>query len=239
MNCGKDDSGTCCGFCDKKVVVVICTHARVDITTRNIKSLQLQTPKPTIVVVCSSQPELEHYKELGVTVALEPNRPLGRKWQVGVNIAHKLNCDALIILGSDDILRNDFFRVTLSKIALGYEFIGSTEWYMQDVKGKEFYHCKYIHVNKDFPIGSGKVYAKSILEKCRWKIFDTTADRKLDDQGVRMVQNVGAKSYLFREPLVLAVKGGWNEMNPAHAYKSSRNIDCRLVNSDILKKFDV
>jgi hypothetical protein len=225
MNCPKDDSGDCCGLCDKKIFVVIATHERTAITTRNIESLKLQTPQPKIIIVCSDRNEFEYYKTLGVTVVMEPNRPLGRKWQCGVNVAKNMYADVVVILGSDDLLHKNYLREALSKITLGYELIGTTHWYMQD-KNYNYYHCKYTNQNENFPIGSGKVYTKSLLDRINWKVFDTRADRRLDDQGFRLSNANAAKVYLIKKPMVMAVKGNWTQMNPPQAYKSSRNISC-------------
>jgi hypothetical protein len=222
-----------------KVCVVIATHGRVEITTTNIKNLLLQKPKPSIVVMCSEQAELEYYKSFDVTVALEPNRPLGRKWQVGVNIARKMNPDALVILGSDDLLHDYYLRTALSKINQGYEFVGTTHWYNYDVKRNEVMHCNYVGMNKDFPIGSGKVYSKKVLDSIGWKLFDTNADRKLDDRGHKQMTLSHAKMFLIQEPMILAVKGKWPVMNSSDAYKQSRNIASRQADKEVLKKFHV
>ena len=115
MKCSKDDSADCCGLCDYTPVVVIATHERKELTTKNINELLLMTPKPKIVIVCSSQDELEYYKELGVNVVHYPNRPLGAKWQAGVNVAAKLGANPLIILGSDDFINNDYLKFALQK----------------------------------------------------------------------------------------------------------------------------
>jgi len=239
MNCGKDDSGTCCGLCDFNPVVVIATHERVDITTKNINSLKLQHPTPKIVIVCSTQEELEYYKTLGVSVALEPNRPLGRKWQCGVNIARNLDANPLIIAGSDDILSKTFLRDSLRKILEGYELIGSTSWYTWDVKKDMYYYCRYQAANVDYPIGSGRVYSKELLKRINYKVFDTSADRKLDDQGNRIAVSNNAKIYLFREPEILAVKGRWVQMNSADDYLRSPNIKAQSVRKEDIINFNI
>lgn len=237
MICGKDDSGICCGICNYNPVVVIATHERIEITTKNIKALKLQSPTPKIVVVCSNQDELQYYKTLGVSVALEPNKPLGKKWQCGVNIAKNLNANPLIILGSDDLVSNDFFQKTFAKLNEGYELIGCTEWITWDVKGNRYFHCKYQNANKDYPIGSGKVYSNALLKRINYKIFDIKADRKLDDMGHKMAVTNNANIFLFREPLILAVKGGWNEINKVEAYLRTPNIKTESIDSKFLKNF--
>lgn len=228
MKCSKDDSADCCGLCDYTPVVVIATHERKELTTKNINELLLMTPKPKIVIVCSSQDELEYYKELGVNVVHYPNRPLGAKWQSGVNAAAKLGANPLIILGSDDFINNDYLKFALQKLNEGFDFIGLTHWMMDDVIGREKYHCQYTNLNVDFPIGSGRVYSKSILEGIRWKVFNSSLDKHLDDQGFKNVKNRNAKIFLHRSPEVLAIKTG-KEMNTVEAYKRSRNITCKRI----------
>jgi len=239
MICAKDDSGTNCPDCTCMFnpVVVIATHERREITTLNIQALKQQTDIPKIVIVCSLQTELEYYKQFQVNVILEQNKPLGKKWHTGVNLANKLGANPLIILGSDDLLAKDYIHNALLKLKEGYEFIGSTAWYSYDVKRKRLYHSKYINRNQEYPIGSGKVYSKSILDKIRWKVFDQAADRKLDDQGHKLINGHGCKIYLFKEPFILAVKGGWNEMNPIEKYLNAPNIKSSLIDKDILNQF--
>ena len=236
MNCPKDDSADCCGVCHYNPVVVIATHERLEITTRNINSLKFQFPQPKIVVVCSNDQEREYYKKLDVTVVIEGNVPLGRKWQAGVHEAHKMDADPLIILGSDDILINGFIKMALQKINEGFDFVGATHWITYD--NKNIFHCQYQNNNKDFPIGSGKVYSKKILEKIGYKVFDVTGNRKLDDLGHSMMKKNSANIYLFREPVVLAVKGNWKCMNTARDYTRSPNISAIRASEEVLKKFN-
>lgn len=224
MICGKDDSGQCCGNCFNPVVL-IATHEREEITTKNIKSLE---GKCRIILVCSTKLELEYYKKLGVTVILEPNKPLGRKWQCGVNVSVNMEPNPLIILGSDDFITDDYWNVLKTKIAEGYEFIGTTSWYNYDYH--RLYICKYTNRNEDFPIGSGKAYSLKGLKKIRWKVFDTEAERKLDDRGTLQARAQNLKTYIHKEPSILAVKGKWPVMNKTEDYLRSRNISSQRIN---------
>ena len=237
MICAKDDSGINCDDCTcmYNPVVVIATHLRNEITTKNIELLKQQKHVPKIVIVCSLQHELEYYKELQVTVVLEKNRPLGKKWQTGVNVAMKLGANPLIILGSDDLISKDYIHNALLKIKEGFDFIGTTSWYSFDVKNKALYKSKYSNRNENLPIGSGKVYTKELLDKIRWKVFDQSADRKLDDQGQKMIS--GCKAFIYKEPKVLAIKGNWDQMNHIDAYLRSPNIKTEKSDVSVLKEF--
>lgn len=235
MICGKDDAADCCGLCDYNPFVVIATHERTEITTENIRLLKLQSFVPKIVLVCSLQEEFEYYKTLGVTAILEPNNPLGRKWQVGVSVAYKMGANPLIILGSDDILSKNYIRDSLRKLKEGFHFVGCTSWYSYDTKRNQTYKSEYSNLNKDFPLGSGKVYSRLILDSCKAKLFDVSANSKLDDMGHK--QTIKHNSFLFRTPEILAVKGRWKQLNPIEKYMSSRNIKTSVVRVDLESVF--
>lgn len=232
MNCYKDDSASCCGgYCNYNPVVVMATDKRIEITTANIAALKKQTMSTKIVLVVSDRAEMDYYAKMDdVTVLLEPNRPLGRKWQIGVNVAYrKLNANPLIILGSDDLLHPDYIKMAVGKLIEGFDFVGMTTWYCYDVKNTVAYQSEYIAINADFPIGSGKVFSKKVLDSCSGKLFDMAADRKLDDIGHARVR--GFKSFLIRQPMVLAVKGRWQQMNTIEAYLKAINIRTRRLQS--------
>lgn len=239
MKCEKDDLGTCCGLCHFNPIVVIATHARKEITTANIRSLNRQSFVPKIVVVCSTKEELEYYKTLGVTVILEPNTPLGRKWQCGANVAFNMNADPMIILGSDDILHYDYVKYCLQKLNEGFEFVGSTSWYNYDTKTNRSMRCSYQGVNIDFPIGSGKAYSKGFLSKIRARIFDPKLDRRLDDLGHQQLHRHHSKIHLIREPMILAIKGKWSMLNPTRKYLISPNIKVDIVNLNLREWVDL
>lgn len=237
MTCPKDDSASCCGLCDYNPIVVIATHERKDITTRNINSLKAQSFLPKIVIVCSDHQELEYYKTLGVSVMLEPNRPLGKKWQAGVNLAVKMGANPLVILGSDDILSKDYVKLSLQKLREGFDFIGTTHWVSLEPEKKQIYHSHYVGVNENYPIGSGKVYSKRLLDKIGNLVFDVKAEKRLDDNGHKMITNRNPKIFLFKEPMILAVKGNWKQLNPFDKYLNVPTIKSVKIKEDILEKF--
>lgn len=233
MICGKDDSGNCCGKCFMPVVLMA-THQRVEITSKNIELLLKQDVR--IVLVVSLNTELEYYKKYPITVVLKENRPLGSKWQHGVMVAHKLQPNPLIILGSDDILHPDYLP-KIEKLLEKYDFIGLTSWFTYDHRDGRLFKCNYTNRNKDFPIGSGKAFSLNLLNAMRWKVFDSTADRRLDDMSFRMANNHCANMHLIDEPLVLAYKGNWPVMNEVRAYLKSPNIKYEKADKSILTDF--
>src|SRR6187402_2622462 len=110
--------------------VLICTYQRREITSLNIELL-LRHPTVQIVLVCTGEDERQFYKEKfeRIHVVSHRNMPLGDKWQHGVQVAHTLKANPLIILGSDDLLGENFIERCTQLTVEGHDFIGLNEWY--------------------------------------------------------------------------------------------------------------
>jgi hypothetical protein len=104
-------------------VVLIATHNRVEITKRNIETLQAQTIKPKIVLIVSSIQDYEAFKDMDISLIRTPNNPLGFKWQTGVQFAMKLKPDLLIITGSDDILGKTYIEKACLHVSNGVDLL--------------------------------------------------------------------------------------------------------------------
>ncbi len=234
VNCANDDLSSCCGgICHFNPVVVIATNNRIEITTKNISLLKAFK----IVVVVSNYGEEEYFKSLGVYVVMTQNNPLGAKWQSGVNKARELEANPLIILGSDDFLSINYRTDTLQLHLKGFTFVGMTKWVSYDAVNGDIWNTEYTNFNKNFPIGSGRSYTKSLLDQINWKIFDVRKNRLLDDLGYNQARNYG-KIKLIDTAEVLAVKGKWECLNPMRAYLTSKNIKAEKTDLSILKKFN-
>jgi hypothetical protein len=115
----------------------------------------------------------------------------------------------------------------------GYDFIGVNGWYMSD--GRRHYLAKY-KLTPDFPAGSGRVFTRKCLNSIRWKLFDRTLDKRLDDMALRQIKNNNVKTYISQDPeidglRILAMKGKWPVMNPLNNFLKSPTISIkRIVN---------
>lgn len=152
-----------------------------------------------------------------------PNNPLGAKWQHAVDKARDLDPDLLVITGSDDVLIAD--EAKLLQALDGYDMAGPRSFLAFD--GKQHYQCRY-RKHVDMPIGGGRVYRRSLLDKMRWKLFDTGRDRWLDEQGYYGAMRHGAR-VLCEDVIpglqVVALKGEWPQKNPLAKYIRGRNLD--------------
>lgn len=196
-------------------IVVIASHERREITSRNIQNNLDQEAK--VVLVVSTQQDYFHYLKTfkdNVNVFIHPNKPLGAKWQVGVDKAVTLKADPLIITGSDDLLGKGFIKKACELVEQGNHFIGIQRFWQH--KNNRAYLCDY---KAHLPIGSGRVYSAKMLSAINQRVFDAGKDRRLDDLGWNNVRHSGLKVKWVRntetEGLeVHAIKGDWSVMNP-------------------------
>jgi hypothetical protein len=202
-------------------VVVIATHQRVKITTDLINNVIESHHNVRIVCVVSSLDEFNHFKNLNndrLAIAIWPNKPLGVKWQQGINIAKKIGADPVIILGSDDQLNPEFIDNALKLLDKGYDFIGLRQYRVKH--NGTLYTFNYRPI---MPIGGGRVYTAKMLKAFNWKLFEPK-DKHLDDFGWKQVTKSKMKAILITDAeynglLVTANKGNWvmlNPFNPKH-----------------------
>lgn len=206
-------------------VVLIATHNRLEITSKSIENLMMQSVQPKIVLVVSDQKEWDYYaKRFPVELVNAPNNPLGAKWQAGVALAKTLNPNPLIICGSDDILGIDFIENACALIKSGYDFVGLSRWHV--------YHQGMLYTydyNASIPLGGGRCYGARALNEIRWKLFDTSKERHLDDDGWKRVNSTILRRIIVRDVEkeglnIISIKGNWSMMNPFEKFKTSQNV---------------
>lgn len=216
-------------------IVLICTHQRVEITIKNIESLLRQSVVPKILLVCSSHHERKQFRINFPDISIEewPNSPLGEKFQRGVNIAKVLKADPLIINGSDDILGLDFIERACAAVSDGVDFIGLYHWHI--LHNKVLYHFKY---NARLPLGGGRVFSKRALDSMKWKLFDTSRNKHLDDLAFANVTRQVTLDKIFPDYLndrgfnIISIKGDWQTMNSFDRIMKSKN--CTLLTKTTL-----
>lgn len=215
-----------------KPVVLIASHHRQEITAQNIAALNTQTPRPEIVLIVSEEHEYIYFKDRlpNLHVYNYPNKPLGSKWQFGVNRCRDLGADPLIITGSDDVLGRDFIKNSLRLLDLGYLFIGLRRWFVYDPSKGKAYLFDY---TPQQPLGGGRVYTSKLLEKCGWQIFEAK-EKLLDDRGWQVAKrekNILVTDIDGKGLYIIAIKGAWETMNPLEKHFGH-------VNTKLLSEWD-
>lgn len=206
-----------------KVVAVMASHERPEITKVSCNNLiHLGCEVVLVVTNLSDVRRLSEFKPLSFN-----NTPLGSKWQFAVNSARKLNPDILVVCGSDDILHEDYLINALKIIDKGYEFVGVSQWYMDD--GKNKYKAWY-SLTPHLAVGSGRVYTKQFLDRINWEIFDVNASRRLDDKANEIKKRGYVSTDVDKDGLIItAIKGKWQQLNPINKFFNAPTIGIQKV----------
>ena len=201
---------------------------RYEITTELLRKLIKEQVNHKIVLVVSDIVESKRFEQLkleSVHITNYPNKPLGLKWQHGVNVAIQLGADPVIILGSDDYLNPNFVKNAMIKLSEGYHFIGLRRFYVK--RAKKTYLIDY---KPEMPLGGGRVYSRKLLDYIGGKIF-APVDRRLDDFGWTKVVKSGMKKIIItdlngHDMAITAIKGSWSMLNPFNPYHPNFTIIC-------------
>jgi hypothetical protein len=177
----------------KKLVIVSCIYKRMDISTFCIKRWSEYKHIHKIIVVYSLDEDFQRIKDLpNVHFVKHANNPLSLKYQKGVSEAKQFNADAIMILGSDDIVSQEYIDKAHDCLNKGYQFIGIKSWL-----NSCFYKNNFIYTQTTYRyrplgdgIGAGRIISKYLLDKCRWNlyVFSRPANRGLDGASFRNIK---------------------------------------------------
>jgi hypothetical protein len=207
------------------VCCVIAFKDRHSIVEKNLQLLQKQTIVPAIVLVVSNKNDVifalnlkKKYENIFLKIA--PNYPIGMKWQEGVFFAKYLNPNALLILGSDDILSLNYIEDGYNKVGKGLgskvgasDLVGSTKWFIYDLN-KNLYKLSYKEKEVGIYLGGGRIYSKYFLDKNNWEIFKKLRNKHLDSEGFDKVKIFSNKyEHISGDEFILSIKGNWSMIN--------------------------
>ena len=145
---------------------------------------------------------------------ITPNNPCGLKWHVATLFSRLFNPNAIIILGSDDVLSLNYLSIFYKYICNGYDLVGKRSWYIMNDSDPNIYQVNYTDL-VDMSLGAGRMYSKKILDKYDWHMFEFLRDRCLDDLGYHNVKKCnGVILDDVSDACVLSVKGDWDQFNP-------------------------
>lgn len=134
-----------------------------------------------VVAVRSPEDPQPARKVEGVEYVEHPNSPLSEKWAAGISALR--DCDAVMILGSDDLVNEAFVQAVRDMLEDGYDYIQPKSIWFYDT---ETMRCSYAEA---FRIGGGRTFSKAMLDKIDWNpwprnagigALDRTMDEKLD-----------------------------------------------------------
>jgi hypothetical protein len=165
------------------LVVVMVLTSPAEIWVMILKILMTYRFKK-IVVVWSSDKDWEDIQKIDNPIfqwVYQSTGSLNQLWQSGVNEAAMYQSEAIILMGSQDLVSYQYCQEAMKKVRDGFELIGSRNWlevYLQDMDSQRagrpdlVRYAEYNDKRADGEfIGSGRVISKYLLDKMKWQLF--------------------------------------------------------------------
>lgn len=141
--------------------------------------------KVELILVCAgSEGELSKKQATkhGFNYVECENSPVSKKHNIACMECKQFNPDAVIYVGSDDVISYGLFGKYIDLINLNYDFVGVKDVYFLKKdsllywSGYKVGHNRYME-----PIGPGKMFSKNLIEKLNWKPWgDSNVNKGLD-----------------------------------------------------------
>ena len=121
------------------------------------------------------------------------NQPLSNKWNFGCKMLRKFDFDYVFILGSDDIIDNNVFRVYDENMDKNFDIIGMLDVYLFDAKQlKAYYWGGYPKKHKRFgeSIGMGRCLSKKIVENLNYQLWEDGLNKSLEGSMKKKIKSL-------------------------------------------------
>lgn len=135
-----------------------------------------------------------------------PNKFLSDKWNIGVRFAKTLKPDAVLILGSDDVMSIpllEHYVGLVNKVS----YAGLLDIYFLDASSfKAVHFLGYIDKHrKGETVGAGRLLSSKLLDQLNWAPWAPKTRRSLDASMTEKIKKLKVKCHAFR---MNQVKGG-------------------------------
>lgn len=123
------------------------------------------------------------------------NSPLSNKWNRGIQELKNFDFEYAVILGSDDIVNDNFIYNMYNEIKQNkYEMGGALDLYFYDIdNSKSLYFPGYDKINHNCrygeTIGAGRFYSKKIIEYLDYNLWDDNLECSLDYNVLKRLNN--------------------------------------------------
>lgn len=185
------------------MIILTCVHLRPEIT--EIFLANIPTKYPVIIVGDKDDNNGQVIAQYGNTIYLQAaNKPLGKKFNTGLNYLKDKEFEYVFITGSDDIFQPellDYYETLKGK----FDYVGLLDFYFHDFQATKY--CPgFIHDRKGEPHGAGRMISRKILEQLDFKLWDDEINSGLDASMTKRISKLqGIKSYFFS----MKKKGFW------------------------------
>jgi hypothetical protein len=177
-----------------KLCIVTCQWRRPNLTKIISEYYAKQFPDITLIAVRS--PADQQTDVDGWNYEYFPNSPLSQKFNAGFNLAKRYNPDAVILIGSDDLISPELVKFYQENYSADADYIlGLKDIYFYEIQSQQTLYFKgLIGMYENWSLGCGRIFSRKVLEQCNWRpYYDLQIDRGLDCNSMIELHNRGIK----------------------------------------------
>lgn len=138
----------------------------------NFKFLTLTCDVELYLLIVGNEENREIAEEYSVMYVTQPNKPVGRKWNIGCELSKEIEWDYLFISGADDIYSPALFNY-YAKNCEDYHYLGLLDFYFYDLLTNRLkYFPGFKFNNKGDSLGAGRLLHRSLVESLNFELWD-------------------------------------------------------------------
>lgn len=162
-----------------KLALIIAIYDRHDLDRITLSRFKEQAAKFGFeIIVAGSEGNISKAIAKGCHYIEVPNNPLSNKHNALIKKAQELNVDGVVLMGSDDMVNDEYWQWVLTLSKDETKLIGLSDLYFYSTYRKSLY---YFDKNKQGQsIGAGRFFSKYVLDKMEWKLWDNGLPKSLD-----------------------------------------------------------
>lgn len=217
-----------------RLALVIAIWKRHDLERIVLDNFKSQSEKFGFeIIVAGSEGETSKELATGLHYIEVLNYPVSNKHNALLSKAKELKVDGVVLMGSDDIVNDGFWKHIYSLSPNEKEVVGFKDIYFYDNFDKKLGYWKG-YESRNQTIGAGRFFSKEVLDKMGWKLWDKHLNSGLDSNC-----SLRLKSKLIKEKSIKMSDVGAFIVDIKHTRnitKSSILLNCELVNTSIMAK---
>jgi len=184
------------------IFAAIPVNGRHELLTHTIGRLLNKCGVSKVYCMGDNEEDKKVCEKAGAEWVHHPNRPLGSKWNSGIEAAIKsgIKYDGFLFVGSSDWVSDNWID-TFAPYLEYYDMVGTTNCYFLDINTdstRRLIHWGgYTNERKGEAIGIGRMYSMRIIKKLGGKVFIDKSDNSMDYQSLQNVLSVGGNVRSF------------------------------------------
>lgn len=220
----------------KSLGIITINYKRSQVLTlwcAQIRRLRTDINEYIPAVVVSGEEDKSICAKWEVWHITEPNikDKVSFKWNTAMEYMRSIGVDAVMILGSDDIISTGFYKKTQEQVEKGIDLIGVTNAYFYC--GHGLLRGSLVLLEGRALLGIGKTVSKNILDKAEWRLWRVGKNWGMDAMAQQEI-NKHSPTKVIIDDVIVDVKTNDN-LNSFNVFKNRKKMDNNIF-FDILSK---